>query len=196
MTGLEKIIQTIEEETNREANALIQKAKVQSDEILAEAKAESDAKVAQIVRAGEKKIARIQDALQSALVLQQRQRTLQTKQAVLNSVIEQAQKSLYALPADEYFLLLINLARHAAQNTAGIAYLNAHDRARMPQDFEAKLNESLSGGGALTVSETTRPIDGGIVLKYGDVEENCSFEAIFNARRDEFMDLIRNTLFA
>jgi len=34
------------------------------------------------------------------------------------------------------------------------------------------------------------------VLKYGDVEENCSFRAMFDARSDEFSDLVRDTLFA
>ena len=65
----------------------------------------------------------------------------------------------------------------------------------MPKNFQHLLNLSLPIGGKLTVSDAVAPIDGGYILKYGYLEINCSFAAIFRDRRDEFIDLIRDQLF-
>ena len=38
-------------------------------------------------------------------------------------------------------------------------------------------------------------IDGGFVLIYGGMEENCSFSALFDANREDFLDAAKAVLF-
>ena len=51
-------------------------------------------------------------------------------------------------------------------------------------------------GGVLEISGETRNIDGGFILIYGGIEENCSIDAMFAEKRDELLDQVRKILFA
>lgn len=51
-------------------------------------------------------------------------------------------------------------------------------------------------GAALKISRQTRKIDGGFVLVYGGIEENCSFEALFDAKHDELQDKVHGIVFS
>lgn len=195
MSGLEKIIQEIINESEAEAASIIQKAQAQADEIVSKAKAESDALAARIVGQAKLEVRDIEASQASALVLQRRQRLLQTKQTLLAETLEKALAALYALPQADYFRLLVKLAAGAAEPSEGEMLLNEADKNRLPASFETDLAAALPKGATLAVSAQTRPIDGGFVLKYGDIEQNCSFRAMFDARRDEFSDLVRDTLF-
>ncbi len=196
MTGLEKIIAEIQDEAAQEGKALTDKADAAAQKVLDEAKAESAAKAERILAAAQQEVKDIELSRQSAVALQRRQQMLAKKQVLLSETLQKAQSSLYELPVNEYFNLLVRLAKGAAQSGEGILFLNADDLKRMPADFEVNLSAALAKGATLSIATDTRPIDGGFVLKYGDVEQNCSFEAIFNARADEFSDLVRDVLFA
>lgn len=73
--------------------------------------------------------------------------------------------------------------------------LNDKDLRRLPADFERRLNEALEQGKRLTVSQRAAAIDGGFLLQYQDIEMNCSFSALLDARREELEDLVNRILF-
>ena len=196
MSGLEQIVREIEDEAKREAQEIVAKAEADAAALVDEAKKSAAAVAAQIAQASRQELADVRAGGDSALALQKRRVTLETKQALLAETLGKAKEELRAFPADKYFALLALLAAHSAENGEGEMMLNAADKARIPADFADKLNAALPAGRTLSVSGDTRPIDGGFVLKYGDVEENCSFDAIFNARHDEFSDKARDILFA
>lgn len=195
MTGLDTIIKEIMDEAQAEADAAKAKAKAQADEILQKATSEAEAERAKIGASAGQTVADVTAARESALALQRRQRTLETKQALLNETLEKALEKLYSLPEGEYFELCHRLALRNAEDGEGALLFNEKDKARQPADFATKLAAALPTGKTIQVSGETRPIDGGFVLKYGDVEENCSFRAVFEARHEEFSDQIRPILF-
>ncbi len=196
MTGLEKIVKEIEDEARAEAAATLSKAKARAEEILAEAKATAKAESDKIDAATKQELADVENSRASALGLQRRQRTLQTKQEMLSETLDKALSELYELPEGAYFSLLVKLAANAAQPGEGEMLLSEKDRARLPASFEKDLAAALPEGRKLAIAQATRPIDGGFVLKYGDVEENCSFADMFDARREEFADKVQDILFA
>ena len=51
-------------------------------------------------------------------------------------------------------------------------------------------------GGKLIVSKEERNIQGGFVLIYGGIEENCTFKAMFDSRRGELSDKVHALLFS
>ncbi|MDL2327123.1 V-type ATP synthase subunit E [Ruminococcaceae bacterium OttesenSCG-928-A11] len=195
MTGLDKIIGEIRGEAEAEAKKTVADAQAEAEGILNEAKAASDAKAAKIAAQAAADVKDIERSRESAIALQRRQRSLAQKQALLAETLQKAQDSLYDLPEAAYFDLLVKLAAKAAQPAEGEMLLSEKDAARLPKDFEDKLKAALPAGASLSISKQTRPLDGGFVLKYGDVEENGSFAAVFAARYDEFSDLVRGTLF-
>ena len=196
MTGLEKIVKEIKDEATKEAESILATAKEKAAATKKAAEQEAEQKTAQIAEEADQNVKDIEVSRESAMALQKRQRTLQTKQAMLGETLDAAQAELYKLPDEPYFSLLIQLAVKAAEEGPGEMLLNEKDRAKMPASFEKDLNSKLPSGKTITISTETRPVDGGFVLKYGGVEENCSFSALFDARREEFSDLVRDILFA
>ena len=196
MTGLDKIVQEIQDEANAEARAAIDKAKAEAAEILADAKARGASAASEAASAAGQQVKDIAAAQDSAMQLQRRQKTLEVKQQLLAETLEKALQALYNLPDKEYFGLLTRLAVRAAQPGEGEILLNKRDLERLPIGFELDVAAALTPGKKIRISQRPRPIDGGFIFKYGNVEENCSFRALFDARQDEFSDLIRDTLFA
>ncbi len=196
MTGLEKIIAEIKDEAAVEAEKAIESATNEAKKIVEAAKAESAQVVSRIETAASSDVSDMEKNREGAIALQRRQHILATKQELLAETLQKARDSLYDLPQDAYFDLIVRLVAVTAHTGQGELMLSEADKKRLPKDFEKKVKAAVAKDVQLTVSDATRPIDGGFVLKYGDVEENCSFAAIFDTRADEFADLIRDTLFA
>ena len=115
---------------------------------------------------------------------------------LLGETLERARQAALALPDDDYFALLLRMAKRYALGKSGEAAFSARDQKRMPKDFPAKLDAAAKElGGSLTVSKEPRDIDGGFVLLYGGMEENCSLTALFDANREDFLDAARAALF-
>lgn len=196
MTDLEEIINEIETAAARDAGEIIARAEAEAEGIINAAMIDAEKAAVETEAEAERRTAEIMSSGDSARQRRRRERILETKQEIIGEVINKVREKLYSLPAPEYFELLLKLTLSEATAGEGSILLNATDKKRLPPDFEAKLSGVLPAGARLTISDETRPIDGGLILKYGGVEQNCSFESIFNARRDEFSDLIQNALFS
>ena len=64
--------------------------------------------------------------------------------------------------------------------------LNETDRTRVGRQVVEKANAAAADRGipgSLTLSEATRPISGGLVLRQGDVEVNCTLDALLDQVR-------------
>ena len=59
----------------------------------------------------------------------------------------------------------------------------------------ARSTAVLAGMGMLTLAEETRPMAGGLVLRDGRVETNCSFEALIYLQRDALSAQVAKVLF-
>lgn len=196
MSGLDKILAGIQAEADGEADAILADAKAKADEVMAAAHKKSEEEAAAIAQDAAKQVADIKAAQNSQAQLQRRQTILKEKQTLLEQTLHKALQSLYALPDTEYFVLMAKLAADVAEPGEGVLIVNEKDKARLPGGFMQHLATLLPAGAHLALAEETRPIDGGCVLKYGDVELNCSFADIFNARKDELNDIARSVLFA
>ena len=66
---------------------------------------------------------------------------------------------------------------------------------RMPNDFMEKVNESLSEKNA-SVILAQRPYDikSGCVIAYGEIEENCTFDALIEEKKDKIKDRLYKRL--
>ena len=103
------------------------------------------------------------------------------------------------MPQEAYFENIVKLAVKASQNGKGTILFSKADLDRLPEIFADTLNAALVAGGkegaALTVSSETRDIDGGFVLTYGGIEENCSFDALFDSAHEMLQDKVQEILF-
>lgn len=195
MTGLEKIVQQIQQEAGQAAEAVISRAKLEAGQLMAQAKVEAQAQCAAIAVQSVSAVENQNNAAKSAAALATRRAVLTAKQQIISDAITAAQQSVYALPDSDYFALILRMAEKFALPQDGEILFSAADLARLPEGFADALAGVVKNG-SLAISRESREIDGGFVLVYGGVEENCSIEALFYAARESLQDKVQELLFS
>lgn len=197
MSGLDQMMQRIEAAAEAQAAELTKKARAEADAILAEAKAAGQAAAAEIAEKSARDIASRKDRLGYTLEQQRRTALLQTKQEILAEVLEASYKALLALPDAEYFAFLKKACDRYALPEDGEIVFAKKDLDRLPAGYVEELQAvAKAKGGSLTLSKNSLNADGGFVLIYGGVEENCTVRTLFDARREALQDEVHRLLFA
>jgi len=196
MTGLEKITSEIKADADKSVAAIIDKANAEASDILAGAEKEAAEAVAKINHDVSVRLSASKSTAESAAALRKRRLILEEKQKLIGEVIEEAKNLIYALPDNVYFEKILKLAEKNVNPAEGTIIFNAKDLSRLPADFETKLNAvAVAKGGKLTVSKETRPIDGGFVLLYEGIDQNCSITSLFETHVESVQDKIQKLLF-
>ena len=196
MTGLEKITSEIKADADKSVAAIIDKANAEASGILAGAEKEAAEAVAKINHDVSVRLSASKSTAESAAALRKRRLILEEKQKLIGEVIEEAKNLIYALPDNVYFEKILKLAEKNVNPAEGTIIFNAKDLSRLPADFETKLNVvAVAKGGKLTVSKEARPIDGGFVLLYEGIDQNCSITSLFETHIESVQDKIQKLLF-
>ncbi len=197
MAGLDHIIQQILDDANAQAKQKTDAAKKEAAEIEAAAKAEGQALSKEISQRASNDEKTASERAKSSADMQKRQATLVAKQEAINDVIEAAYQKVIGYDDDAYFALIEKMLEKYAQPKDGEIYLSEKDRGRMPAGFPQKISQIASGkGGSLTLASESKQLDGGFVLVYGGIEENCSIRSVFSAKQDELVDAVNAVLFS
>lgn len=197
MAGLDKIKSQILNEANQSAQQTLAEAKEEAEKILNAAKEEAAKASGAIEEKSKIELAGCKDRVASSVDLQKRTRVLAAKQELISSFLQKAYSSLDSMEASAYFDLLLKLLDKYAQPKDGTFCMSARDLGRLPQGYETKIQEiARKKGGTLKLSQESIRIENGFVLDYGGIEENCTFSALFEEKRDELSDKIRGLLFA
>ena len=194
MTGLDKIIENIDLQTQEKISEIIAAAKEEAKEIIAESDARAGAECAKIVDAARQEAELIGRIAQSGSELSGRKMMLKMRRELLDETIEMALNKLKCLPAEEYFAVLSKLAVKYAQKGSGEMILSAADKARLPAGFIDSVNAKLEAG-SLKLAEDTAETGGGFILRYGGIEENCTFDAIAEQEHEAISDELSGLLF-
>lgn len=197
MTGLDKMKSQILDEAKAAAQLKIEGAKAQAEEIIGQANAEAKVISERILQNSEKDIANYRERTVSSIDLQKRTKILEAKQNLIKDILDKAYNTLAGMKADEYFAMLLKLLEKYALPEDGEIFFAASDLKRMPSGYEAEVNKiAAARDGSLKISEEGRNIENGFVLAYGGIEENCTLRAMFDEKRDELSDKVRELLFA
>lgn len=189
MTGLDKILKHIEENASAAADKIIADAKASADEILANAKFEGEQKKNDILAKSEADVKNILTRAASTAEIEEKKRILFAKQSSIEDILNASRLHLINLPDEDYFKFIKKMIDKFVSKETGEIIFNRKDLERLPKDFGATLASNLK------VSSETRNIDGGFILLYGDIEENCSFSALFMAEKENLQDKVRDLLF-
>lgn len=196
MTGLEKILKAIEDDADALVEKILSEAKAVADEITEAAKKEAEKKCLEIASKSEMDVQAALSRAQSAASLIERKTILDAKQQLINDVIAKAKDKLTTLSDSEYTETIIRMVKKNAHNTSGTIVFSEADKKRLPKDFDTMLKKALEDkdGASLTISENNTK-HSGFVLIYGEIEENCTFEALFATAKDELQDRVNEILF-
>lgn len=193
MSGLEKILSQIEYESDERCRSIIEDAKKKADRIIGNARDEAEA----ILKSGEeetaKKVERINQGAVSSAELGKSKLLLRAKLEIIDEILEKSLDKIKKLPEDEYFDIIKTLILANAKSGEGTLCLCEKDIGRLPEGFIASINKA-PGDKEIILGDAT-DIDSGFILRYGDIDVNCSFDAIVQEKRDELRDALNSLLF-
>ena len=196
MKGTEKIIAHIRADAQAQCDAILAEAQAQCEAIRAQWAKKAEDAYGERIRAGVKKCADEADSTARLGRMEGKKALLALKQEMIARSFDEAQKRLVSLPEAEYVELLAKLAAQAAVTGSEEIVLNAADRARVGEAVVKAANEKLGEKGKLTLSESVGEFDGGLILRRGNIEVNCTTALLVELCRAEMSAGIADMLFA
>lgn len=194
MNGLEKINQRIRQDGSDEIAAIQAEAECRVRSIRADFRAQIVQMEAEADERRARTVAERLERLGGSAEMERRQLLLAAKQGCIDEAFARAAQALRDLPRQDYVALL---ARLAAENGSGDEelVLSAADRDAVGPAVVDAAN-ALKPGAAFTLSSESRDLSGGLVLKRGPVEVNCTFDTRLRQLRQEMATDVAQILFA
>jgi V/A-type H+-transporting ATPase subunit E len=191
MSGLEKILEHIKSEATSTADEMLRVAKAEAEKIVDTEKKEAAFRADQIKRQSELDVTATRNRIQSAGDLKEKRMILEAKQKEIDDVFTATMEYLSNLDDAGYFAIIDKMIPRYADGIEGTIRFNARDLARVPESTKKVIKDNL-----LTISDQPAQIDGGFILVYKDIEENCSFDSLISASREDLQDKIGQILFS
>lgn len=222
MTGLDKITEKIIAEARADAAAINDRASKQCADIMFAASSDAERIKASLEERAQKEAENIIARAKSSAAMQKRNLILDAKSKAVDSIFETAYKELLALPEEKYCELVSRLVAAAITDELETEKTNislyGEENVEIPEKYELVFNESdkkklsdaiLKGTerivigkisreeiSKLSIAEDTADIDGGVIVRLGNIEINCSTEAVFALVRERMESEISEMLFS
>ncbi len=192
MNSLEQILQKIEEDGKKKSEEIINSAKKERETII-DLEEKSAKKEAEKILENANKKAQI--TLKNAYDFgetQKKNSILKAKAKIFEDFISKAESEFENAPNDAYFEIVSKLIfKYCESEKKGELIFSKKDKVRLPKGFLEKTNEKISSKNAfLTLSEETANIKNGFIIRYGLIEQNCSFSSLFEDKKDEIRDTL------
>ena len=194
MTGLEKILSTIEQDSNDRCREITEQAQKHAQEIIDAASAKAQEDIENAKASVDKKVAEHDGAIDASVSMTKNRIILEGKLDIISSTLERALEVIKALPKKEYFEILKGLILKNVRKGEGVLCLSKEDTEKLPSNFIDSINNALKRGYKISLGESA-DIDSGFILVYGDIDINCSFDAVASAKREELRDTLNEMLF-
>lgn len=198
MKGTEKIIAHIRADGDAEAKKILDAAAKQAEEKRAESFKAALSEYEKLMQAGNAECEDILSGSRRIAEMEAKKSVLSVKQEMISAAFDAAREEIVNMPRDKYTQFLARMAAEAATSGMEEIVLNARDKAEVGKSVCKAANELLSAKGMpgkLTVSEDTADISGGVIVRFGGIETNCSIDALIRQRRSGLSTEVAAALF-
>ncbi len=191
LSGLNVITQAIKEQADNEIDAILKEAQQKCADLTSEAQMAGDKLKNEILDEAKAAAENMKVSAKLAASHKMAQAILLKKNEILREALEKTKRYIYSLEGDAYQKLFINLlVKFADKNKKGEILLSPKDKQALTDDMKKAISEYN-----LTVADDTVDINGGFILRYGKIEENCSVDAIFDDKTEMITDFFNKKLF-
>ena len=219
MTGLEKVTGKIIADAEADARVILEKAQAECEAIKAKYAAATEAEIEKLTDECDRECQALIIRARSSAAMAKRNAVLEARAKLIDDAYAAAEKQIRNMNGEQYLELLCKMLRTALKNQLEAeaeslrlygedispalyeVVLNSRDR----ETYGEKLLEAYRAGyGArlspvvlqrLRLAPDTAPIDGGIILRCGPVETNCSLSMLMAANRRETEARVSRILF-
>ena len=196
MDGLTNIIAKIHEQNNVECQNILDTAESKAKIILDKATKDAEVVASKIESDTRKRCDIIDSKAISTAELEYKRAILTKKSEILDKMISDAVDKIKKCPENEYFGYIERLILSNALSGKGVLKMSQFDLNRIPSGFESKINEQLSDGMIIQLSNEPASFDGGFVIEYSEMRVDCTFESLINDKLDDIRDELSRVLFA
>lgn len=195
MKGTEKIIAHIRSDAQAQCDAILAAAEESCAGIRDEYAQKAAAAYGEAVRAGVKTCADEGESAARLGRMEAKKALLALKQEMIAKSFALAEQKLLNLDDEQYTALLSKLAASSAVTGDEEIVLNAADRERVGAAVVKAANEKLGEKGKLTLCPDAGDFEGGLILRRGNIEVNCTIALLVELCRGEMSAAIAGVLF-
>ena len=208
MNGIDKITQRIGADTQAEIDRILADAAAQAEAAADKFRTQAEAEDRDLLAKSERAAAEREERLVSAAQMEARKTLLTAKQEMVERAYQRAallvrasstgREEVVFSPEDREGAGKAAVARAnelLAKEAAPELPLGDGVVANLLNKVAAGVSAFAQGTAMLAVSEETRDISGGFILKDGRIEVNCTFDALVRAEREQTAGEVAKLLF-
>ncbi len=198
MIGTERIVSHIRDEAQAEKDAALAQAKAAAEGIAAEFAKKAEAEAEEMIRAGK-------EAAEQRVLRQERTNRLEArkdilglKQGLVSAAFDKAREAVLALDEDKYVAFLAAQAGAAALTGSEELVLGKGDRDRLGARIVEAANAAAAKRGlpgTMKLSDAVLPAEGGLVLRRGSIEVNCTLDKLLEMSHSSLDAEVASVLF-
>ena len=192
MKGTEKIIAHIEADAQGQADAILNEARDQCAAIQKAYEEKAAYLYSDRIREGVKLCQEQEDSALRITRMEARKSVLSVKQEMVEKSFDLATQMIISLPDEKYVAFLADLVKKAGPDGDEEIILNAADRTRIGDALIKAVNDD---GAKMKLADETRDMKGGLILRRGSIETNCSVELLVELCRGELSAKLADVLF-
>lgn len=196
--SVEKITSKILEDAKFQADSILTDAKLRADGIIKDAQDRAEGLLEEYKARGEEERNKLIERKKSVAEIDGRKLTLQVKQDMIGKAFELAADKIANMDKEKYIDFLCE-SINASGISGGEIVMNENQRNELGEELVEAVNERIKsetdGGNSFVLSEETRPIIGGFMIKKGDIYFNGSLENLLQEERDKIISSVVEKLF-
>ncbi len=182
----QNLIDKIISDAKKEAEGIVAASQKEADNIIKEAENAARLEEKRLNALSDNEAQKAAAKEISSAEMRARQLILKQKRQCLDDIIDEAENYLCSLSGQEYEDTIFKMLKNSEYGQGCEVILSKRDKEAM----EEKLKDM-----GYNVSGETRDIEGGFVVKKGDIEYNYSFKSMIMVQREEISYLASEILF-
>lgn len=194
MKGTENIIAHIRADAQDRSDAILAQAEQQCAQLRSEYEKKAQEAYTAKIRAGVEECQARVDGMDRIARMEAKKGILALKQKIVSESFDKACEKIVGLPTAEYAAFLAKLAAKASVTGDEEVIFNARDRKLIGSEVVKGANVLLKDG-KLTVSDEVGSFAGGLILRSGSIETNCTAELLVELQRNEMSAELAGMLF-
>ncbi|GFI62557.1 V-type proton ATPase subunit E [Clostridiales bacterium] len=180
------IIDKIIADADETVKKIMSEAKEKYDAVISEAQEKAAKEKAKNDKAVAEEKVKVAAKLISGAEMDAKKAVLAQKQTILEEVIKQAEDRLVGLSDNEYTSIIGKMLDNIGVENGTEVMVAAKDKDRLTSVIADK---------GLKLADKTADINGGFIVKSGDIEYNYSFDSIIAIEKEEIQQLAAKILF-
>lgn len=196
--GIEKIKDKILADARELCDKILEDARREAQSIIGNAEKEAFQKVTIMTENAKEEALLIKKRIAAVSELENKKKALKNRQDMVEEAFSMALDRIASLPNDKYRKFFEDMLVNSVEEGEGILVINKKDKERFGASFAGEINQKLNQLGKkskIVVAQEELNSKGGFILRYGDMEINCTLEVILNIARPAIESEVAGILF-